>query len=117
MPAWRLDENDRQINRYDVGASDGEEAHFIRHVLLCDVDEPTNVSSTSASVQAVHMVPPIQQSDEQVDVVGTAELDTADVNRGERRQIKSFIDERLLERRAQIERLRATYLYLFREIV
>ncbi len=105
MPAWRLDLNDRQVNRYDVGASDGEETHFIRHVLLCDVDGPTNVSSKSKSVHAVHMGPPLKQSPARVHVVGTAELDAGDINKGERRQIKSFIDDRLLERRAQMDRL------------
>lgn len=105
MPAWRLDENDRQVNKYDVGAVDGEETHFVGHVLLCDVDVPTNVNSKSASVQAVHMGPPLKQSPEAVDVVGTAELDADDLRRGERRQIKSFIDDRVLERSAQVERL------------
>jgi len=105
MPAWRLDENDRKVTQYDAGASDGEETHLIGHVLLCDVDVPTNVSSKSASVQAVHMGPPLKQSTEKVDVVGTAELDVGDANRGERRRIKVFVDDRLLERRAQVARL------------
>ena len=105
MPAWRLDENDRSVTKYDVGASDGEETHFIGHVLLCDVDVPTNVSSKSASVQAVHMGLHLEQSLEHVDVIGTAVLDAGETTGGERRQIKSFVDDRLLERRAQLERL------------
>ena len=104
MPAWRLDENDRQVKKYDAGAVDGKEAHFVRHVLLCDVDAPTNVNSTTALVKAVHMGPPLKESWEEVDVIGTADLDARDVNRGECRQIKSFIDECLLERFAQRER-------------
>ena len=100
MPAWRLDENDRQVNEYDAGAVDGEETHFVAHVLLCDVGVPPNVNSKSALVPAVHMGPPLKQSPERVDVVATAELDAGDGNRGERRQIKSFVDDRFLERKA-----------------
>lgn len=106
MPAWRLDEDDRQVNQYDVGACDGEEPHFVRHVLLCDLEMPINVNSKSEPVQAVHMGPPFRQSLTRVDVVGTAELDSGDVNKGDRRKIKSFIDDRFLERRAQKERLK-----------
>jgi len=105
MPAWRLDKTARQISRFDVGASDGTKAHFVGHVLLCDVDEPTNVDGESRVVQAVHMGPPLKQSPAEVDVVGTAELDAEGVGKGERRQIKTFIDDRWLERRAQKARL------------
>lgn len=105
MPAWRLDDTDRTITKYDVGASDGDEGHFVGHVLLCDIDAPTKISSNSPQIRAVHMGPPLKQSQGHVDIIGTAELDVGDFSRGERRQIKSFVDDRLLERRAQAERL------------
>jgi len=105
MPAWRLDKTDRLVTQYDAGASDGSETHFIGHVLLCDVDEPTNVNLESASVPSVHMGPPLKQSQQQIDVIGIAELDAGNVSQGERRQIKSFVDDRLLERCAQKSRL------------
>ena len=43
---------------------------------------------------------------ELIDVLASAELDTGPISPGERRQIKSFIDDRFLERRAQEERLK-----------
>lgn len=106
MPAWRLDDQERQVDKYDVGAGDGSEPHFIAHVLLCNVDGPTGLKAPSPEVAAVHMGPPLKRSSASVDVVGTAALDGGNVDRGERRQIKTFIDDRFLERQAQIERLK-----------
>ncbi len=105
MPAWRLDKTTRQVRKFDVGASDGVEAHFVRHVLLCDVDDPASVNGDSGAIQSVHMGPPLKESTAQIDVLGTAELDADGVGKGERRQIKTFIDDRWLERGAQKTRL------------
>lgn len=104
MPAWRLDDSDRTIAECDVGATDGDGEHFVGHALLCQVKTPTQISSRCPQVQAIHMGPPLKQTPSDVDMIGTAELDVSDVSRGERRRIKSFIDDRLLERRAQEER-------------
>lgn len=93
MPAWRLDETERQVNKYDVGASDGEELHFVGHVFLCDLDEPTQVDSSTAVIPAFHMGPPLQQSPCEVDAVGSAALDTHGLSARESRQIKSFVDD------------------------
>ena len=106
MPAWRLDENERQVTQYDAVASDGGESQFVGHVLLCDVDEPTSINSSSSSVPAVHMGPPLERTQKQIDIIATAELDASGANLGERRQIKTFVDDRLLERKAQEERLK-----------
>ncbi len=52
------------------------------------------------------MGPPLEQSQEQIDIVGTAELDAGGIGGGELRKIKSFVDDRLLERQAQVLRLK-----------
>ena len=50
------------------------------------------------------MGPPLRQSPIQIDIVGTAELDAGDVSKGDRKKIKMFVDETLLERRATRKR-------------
>jgi len=105
MPAWRLADSETQVTKYDVGGTDGAKAQFICHLLLCDVDALTNVSRHTREMPAVHMGPPLKRSEAVIDVIATADLDSDGIGAGERRQIKAFIDDLFLERRAQEERL------------
>jgi len=104
MPAWRLDENEREVTKYDVGATDGAEPFFVGHVFLCNVENSTPITSNTKEIEAIHMSPPLENSNQQIEILGTAQLDD-ETSRGERRQIKSFVDDRLLERQAQLARL------------
>ncbi len=104
MPAWRLDKTQKLVTKYDVGGKDCE-PDLICHVVLCDVESPIDVSALNPRVPAVHMGPPLKESESRLDAVGTGELDAGSPEKGERRRIKTFVDDRFLERQAQKERL------------
>jgi hypothetical protein len=101
MPAWRVDGQGREINEYDVGAGDVSASGPVLHVVLCTESQPLVVYSTRQNVSIVHMRPPLEAIDATIDIIATASLDAGNLNSPERRKIKTFIDERLLERKAQ----------------
>ena len=101
MPAWRLDDQDRVVRHFDVGAIDGVVARFVRHVVLCLAEQPRNVNAQSRVLPAVHMGPPLEEKPLTIDVIGTAMLEPDGLPAAERRQIKVFVDDRLRERKAQ----------------
>lgn len=105
MPAWRLDGQDREVQHFDVGATDGMAPGFVSHVVLCLVEQPQVVNVNSRNLAVVHMGPPLGQASRPIDVIGTALLDPTGVAPSERRQIKVFVDDRLRERKAQESRL------------
>jgi hypothetical protein len=105
MPAWRLDEQNRQVNRFDVGATDGKVPRFVAHVALCLAEQPQVVSINSRTLPTVHMGPPLGEKPQPIDVIATALLDPDGIQPSERRQIKVFVDDRLSERKAQASRL------------
>jgi len=105
MPAWRLNEKDRQVRHFDVGAIDGSDPGFVVHVVLCLAEQPQVVNINARSLTTVHMGPPLEEKSQPIDVIGTALLDPDGVQPAERRQIKVFVDDRLRERKAQDSRL------------
>ena len=105
MPAWRLDGQDRQVLQFDVGETDGNLPGFVAHVVLC-LAEPAQVVNVNSRILAtVHMGPPLGETPQPIDVIGTALLDPDGLPPTERRQIKIFVDDRLRERKAQESRL------------
>jgi hypothetical protein len=105
MPAWRLDEQDRQVRHFDVGAIDGNVLGFVAHVVLCRAEQPQVVNVNSRILATVHMGPPLGEKPQPIDVIGTALLDSDGIEPSERRQIKVFVDDRLRERKSQESRL------------
>jgi hypothetical protein len=53
MPAWRLDEQNCQVEHFDVGASDGEIAGFVAHVVLCLAEQPRTLNVNSRMLATV----------------------------------------------------------------
>lgn len=105
MPAWRLDSEDRSVSAYDVGISENSESGMLVHAVLCLATKVKSVNWQKNRVDAVHMGPPFGRAPMSIHALGTAELDGGGLDRGERRRIKSFVDERLWERDAQSARL------------
>lgn len=100
MPAWQVEVESGRIARYDVCALYGERRGFLAHAILCDEEAERTIDAKTANVHAVQMGPPLRRSITLAHVVATASL--SDI---EKRQIKSFVDDRLLERKAHVARL------------
>lgn len=102
MPVWQVDDNPRSVGQYDVCAQFGNVEDLLVHALLCDEPAERDLDSGDATVRMVQMGPPLRTSISRADVVGTAALSEAD-----RRQIKTFVDRRVLERKAHLQRLKS----------
>ena len=107
MPAWMLDNTDRQVSEFDVGALDTVGSGELTHLVLCTPSKPQLINQDSAPIDSIHMGPPLGSKSTKVGAIGTAALDAHQAEPGERRKIKAFVDDRLDERNAQQERLLA----------
>lgn len=106
MPAWRLNNENRQVRRFDVGLCDGATEGLLTHAILCVVDGERHLNQFDNQVDAYHMGPPLQETPHSIDVLGTARADFMELSPQERRQIQTFVDDRFNERKAQQERLK-----------
>ncbi len=98
MPAFRLGDEPVAISRYDVVGQDSETVpHFVRHVGLCGLQQHSVRKDDSAPV--VHMGPPLAQTDEAIQSIGTAQLTVDEIN-----EISVFVDERRSEYEASRRR-------------
>lgn len=105
MPAWMLDKIDRQVSEFDVGALDTVGGGELTHLVLCTPSKPQMINQDSGPIESIHMGPPLEPKPKKIEAVGTAALDANQVEPGERRKIKTFVDDRLDKRNAQLERL------------
>lgn len=105
MPAWRLDQQIREVRNYDVGGCHGGDARFLTHAVLCLAETPVSVNATRCRVGIVHMGPPLESAMHSIHALGTVGSAEIPLRAGERLQIKAFVDDRLQERKAQQARL------------
>lgn len=102
MPMRMVDDGTHSVGKYDVCAKYGTEHRLLVHAFLCNEDDARKIDRDRRDVRGLHMGPPLGVSTTQADTIGSADLTDA-----ERRQIKSFVDERLSESKAHRKRLLA----------
>ena len=61
MPAWRLDDEDRPVRQYDMGAIDNESTGFLTHAVLCLPENAVKLNRTGNEVETVHMGPSLEE--------------------------------------------------------
>jgi len=103
MPAWRLNEEELTVHEFDVGAMDGAEPGFVGHVVLCRADHGQKVSAAAPVVETAEMGPPLGEATQGIHALGTTLLDPDGLPPGKRRQIKTFVDDRMQEAKSQQE--------------
>ncbi len=102
MPARRLFDNAQTIQPYDVLTQTDGASDLMVHALLFHDTEPRSGVTRSTTLRVFHMGPPLGLRRDTVDAVGSANLTPK-----QRRQVKAFMDDRLLEKKAQESRQRA----------
>lgn len=101
MPASRLTDVQTTVLPFDVTAQLGDAARNLYvHALICIEPDVRNDVTNTTVLKQFHMGPPLGPKRLHADAAGTAEL-TPD----QCRQIKTFLDERKLERAAEKKRL------------
>ena len=106
MPAWRLDDQNCSIRRYDVAGQDSDsQPEFVRHVGLCEEDSDTMWLGSELVLS--HMGPPLETGSEgnPIQSVGTVPI-TYD----QQQQIRVFLDELSSEYEAQRARPKRQYI-------
>lgn len=98
MSAGRLDGTPKSVHRFNVLTQSETDTDLMTHALLCNESDERQVCSDDR-IRVVHMGPPLLTDKEEVHAFGDANL--SDV---QSRKIKTFLDSRMLERKAEKKR-------------
>lgn len=99
MPTRKPTETVCPVKRFDVCAQYADEASVLAHAMLAN--DSCDWSKSNLSLRCVHINPKLDDNTQAVQVVGTANLDDAEIL-----AIKTFVQGSLGERRALNKRLR-----------
>lgn len=99
MPVYLTSLGSVSVSPYDVLGQFSSEG-ILTHAMLCEEQGVRDGVTAQTQLSVAHMGPPLGKQRASSDAIGSAEL-----NASHKRKIKTFVDDRLLERKAEEMRL------------